>query len=151
MKERRDVGLDMSKLSSIMIVGCPDSDVNNIMHGLEAKRVKRCSSGEEAINELDRIQPDIIFMDVVLEGMTGLEATRWIKEHQPDVKIIMVSRKLNRAIMETGMEVGVDGYLEVDACQHIITKAAQTVLSGQSWFAYALSYLSWKDSYSLAS
>lgn len=42
--------------------------------------VASLSSGEEIINQFRDVSPHVILMDIFLKGMTGIEATRWIKK-----------------------------------------------------------------------
>jgi DNA-binding NarL/FixJ family response regulator len=48
-------------------------------------------SGEEAVNFANSHNPDIFLIDIVMAGMSGIEATRWIKEQTPSVKVILIS------------------------------------------------------------
>jgi DNA-binding NarL/FixJ family response regulator len=49
------------------------------------------SSGEEVVNRFKEFAPHVILMDIMMGGMNGLEATRWIKEQDSQIKIIIVS------------------------------------------------------------
>lgn len=55
------------------------------------------SSGEQAITVFPSLTPDVILMDIMMGGMTGIEATRWIKEQDSNVKIILISSEIKRA------------------------------------------------------
>jgi DNA-binding NarL/FixJ family response regulator len=52
------------------------------------------SSGEEAVNFVSENPPDVFLLDIVMAGMTGIEAARWIKEQTPQVKIILISSEV---------------------------------------------------------
>ena len=41
------------------------------------------SSGEEAVNFAREFEPDVFVLDIMMSGMTGIEAARWIKEQSP--------------------------------------------------------------------
>lgn len=53
--------------------------------------VGQASSGEEAISLVKDLSPDIVFMDIRMPGIGGLEATRRILARQPETKVIVVS------------------------------------------------------------
>jgi DNA-binding NarL/FixJ family response regulator len=72
--------------------------------------VGSASSGEEAINEVAALNPDVILMDIMLKGMTGIEATKWIKEQYPDVKVILLSMEVSKQFVTAGIQSGIDGY-----------------------------------------
>ena len=69
------------------------------------------SSGEDAINAVRENRPDVILMDILMGGMTGIEATRWIKGDDPTIKVVMLSMEISREYVSAGIQSGVDGYL----------------------------------------
>src|SRR5690606_16402783 len=49
------------------------------------------SSAEDALKKIDAFRPEIVLMDINLPGMSGIEATARLKQHLPDVKVVMVT------------------------------------------------------------
>lgn len=105
------------------------------------------SSGEEAINLPDMLQPDIYLMDIVMKGMSGIEATRWIKEQNPGAKVILISSEVNKDFVTAGIESGIDGYLPKDIDQEHLLHSIRTVSGGGKYFSQEVMSLVFEDFY----
>lgn len=105
-------------------------------------------SGEEAVNEVRQNRPDLILMDIMMGGMTGIEATRWIKEFDPTVKIILVTMEISKEYVSAGIKSGVDGYLPKDIDKQTLLEAVRTVYKGGRFFNDAIMKLVFEDFYS---
>jgi DNA-binding NarL/FixJ family response regulator len=105
------------------------------------------SSGEEAINIASAHKPDVILMDIMMGGMTGIEATRWIKEQSNTVKIIIVSMEVKRELISAGIKSGIDGYLPKDSDKETLVDAIRTVHRGGRYFNEAITSLIFEDFY----
>ena len=118
----------------------------NQIEGIEV--VGGLSSGEEAVNLFKTYNPDIILMDIVMgSGMTGLEATRWIKEQNASMKIIIISSEIKKEFVSTGIKCGIDGYLPKDTDKGTLIEAIRTVSSGSKYFNKAITNLIFEDFY----
>jgi DNA-binding NarL/FixJ family response regulator len=106
-----------------------------------------CSSGEEAINTFSEYKPDVILMDIMMKGMTGLEATRWIKEQNGSIKIIIISSEIRKEFVSNGIKCGIDGYLPKDVEKAILIEAIRTVVENKKYFNAAVTSLVFEDFY----
>lgn len=107
--------------------------------------VGEMSNGEEAVNFVNENPPDVFLLDIVMAGMTGIEAARWIKEQTPQVKIILISSEVNKDFISAGIKSGVDGYLNKDIDQKTLTTAIQTVVKGERYFSPEITALVFQD------
>ena len=117
----------------------------NQAEGIEV--VGSVPSGEEAINIFPSLKPDIILMDIMMGGMTGIEATRWIKEQDNTVKVILISSEIKKELVTAGIQCGIDGYLPKDVDQTILIEAIRTVKDGGRYFNEAITNLVFEDFY----
>lgn len=94
--------------------------------------VGEAESGEEALFLCKELKPDVILMDVKMEGMGGIEATRMIVQHHRTVKVIGLSTFANQKIISGMIGSGARGYLLKDISAADLIDAIQRVNSGET-------------------
>lgn len=98
--------------------------LNNIRDIEIAGNVK---SGVEAMSQYRNMDPDIIFMDMILNDMTGLEAARWIREQTKKIRIVLFSFELRLEFLLAGIDLGINGYLQKNADKETIENAIRAL------------------------
>jgi CheY-like chemotaxis protein len=68
-------------------------------------------SGEEALEGLTESRPDLVTLDVVLEGMDGIETLRRLKKRLPDVPVVMISGHGHARTIVEAMQLGASDFL----------------------------------------
>lgn len=113
-----------------------------LMASLEAVEgfevVGEASDGEEAVRMAERLQPDVILMDVSMPGMNGIEATREIVRQSPHIGILMLTMFDDDASVFSAMRAGARGYLLKGAHKQEIVRALQAVGGGEAIFSSAI-------------
>jgi DNA-binding NarL/FixJ family response regulator len=109
--------------------------------------VANFSSGEEIVNQFRDVNPHVILMDIFLKGMTGIEATRWIKERNESVKIILLSGEIKKDLVTAGIQAGIDGYLPKDIDRKALINAIRVVAKGEKYFNETIATLVFEDFY----
>jgi DNA-binding NarL/FixJ family response regulator len=94
--------------------------------------VGEAGSGEEAVNAAGKLHPDVVFMDVRMPGMGGIEAARAIRQTSPDTRIILFTVDETRASISEAIQAGVSGYLLKDASAQELVNAARLAVEGKA-------------------
>ncbi len=103
----------MSKLgASILVVDDEREILRALQRSLTAHgyKVFTARSGEEAIEAFARNRPDLLLLDLLLPGMSGLEVTRWVRERS-NVPIIVLSVKEAERDKVEALDLGADDYV----------------------------------------
>ncbi len=73
--------------------------------------VAEAKDGEEAIDKYDSHRPDLVTMDITMDGMNGLEAAERILKKDPAAKIIMVTALGEDEVMSKAIKLGVKDFI----------------------------------------
>jgi DNA-binding NarL/FixJ family response regulator len=98
----------------------------------EVEIVGEAKSGEEAVERVKELTPDVVFMDVRMPGMSGIQATKDIQSAKPDTKVILFTVEESRAAIADAIRAGVSGYLLKDVSAGELIQAAKLALEGKA-------------------
>jgi NarL family two-component system response regulator LiaR len=93
--------------------------------------VGEASSGAEGIRLAQQYRPDIVLMDLVMEGMDGIEATRRLLQLYPECKVIVLTSFLDDEKMYPVIEAGAFSYLLKTSRASEIAQAIRSAAKGQ--------------------
>jgi DNA-binding NarL/FixJ family response regulator len=94
--------------------------------------VGEAATGEEAVERARELTPDVVFMDVRMPGMDGIEATRRIRQAAPTTKVILITIDESRGAISEAIQAGVSGYLLKDASPDALVDAARNAIEGNA-------------------
>ena len=92
--------------------------------------VGTASDGAEAIDMAANLHPDIVLMDLKMPRCDGVEATRSLRERQPDVKVVVLTTYADDRSVIEALQAGARGYLTKDAGGDQIWQGLQQVFHG---------------------
>jgi DNA-binding NarL/FixJ family response regulator len=101
-----------------------------LLDGIEL--VGTASDGEEALALAAQQSPDIVLMDLRMPRMDGIEATRRMREQQPDVRVIALTTFADDESVLGALRAGARGYLTKDAGADDIRAAIFAVAAGEA-------------------
>jgi DNA-binding NarL/FixJ family response regulator len=98
----------------------------------EVEVVGEASTGEEAVQRVSELHPDVVFMDVRMPGMGGIEATRIIRDESPKTRVILFTVDESRQVIGEAIQAGVSGYLLKDVSAQELVTAARLALEDKA-------------------
>ncbi len=92
--------------------------------------MKSYSSGEEALEHLPVLQPNVVIMDIQLPGMTGIECTLQLKAKAPEIQVLVFTVFGDSDLVFKALEAGASGYLLKRTPRQEIVDAVKDVWFG---------------------
>jgi len=103
------------------------------------KVVGEAGDGLQALEMVEKVQPQVLVIDVVMPGLTGLEVTQRVKRQWPAVKVIILSMQNNEAYVVSALKSGASGYILKDTGPEELVDAIRTVVKGERYLSKQLS------------
>ena len=109
-----------------------------VRHGLkllidgqpDMKVIAEASDGATAVQRALAVRPDVVVMDISMPGTNGLVATRSLKQQQPDIAVITLTRHGDDAYLQELLRAGVSGYVLKQSAPVELLQAIRVAAAG---------------------
>jgi DNA-binding NarL/FixJ family response regulator len=95
--------------------------------------VGEAASGQEAIDVVDQLRPDVVLMDLGLPEIGGITVTERITAAHPDLRVIVITLYDDEESVRAALHSGASGYVVKDASPDQIIAAIQAAEAGALW------------------
>ena len=107
--------------------------------------IGEAETGEDGISMIPELKPDIVLMDLGLPGINGIDATKKVKEHNNNIKVIILTSHNNEEEVWSALGAGANAYclkdIEPDRLIHVV----ESVYDGAAWLDPAIAHIVLKE------
>ena len=103
--------------------------LEDVLKGTDYEIAAYCRSGEDAIKQYAEVQPDLVTMDIIMQGMDGLDAAEVILKNNPQARIVMISSLAYDDTFERARAIGAKGFVDKPFHQEKLLKVFEQALS----------------------
>src|SRR4030043_1399712 len=96
--------------------------------GLEL--IGEAAGGYEAIELVEKNQPDVLVLDISMPDLDGISVTRTLKQNYPDLHILILTLHEDEALLKEAIKAGASGYILKRAAESELISAIRVVLRG---------------------
>ncbi len=101
--------------------------------------VGEARDGREAVRQVERLQPDVVLMDLSMPLLNGIEATRQIKKLNRRTRVIILSMHSQHRFVSELLGLGASGFLVKESTGADIVKAIEAAMKGDTYLSPCLS------------
>ena len=100
--------------------------------------VGEAETGEEGVDMVKRLRPDVVLMDLGLPGMDGVEATQQIKAYDPSIQVVILTSHENEEEVLAALGAGANAYCLKDIPSSRLIEVIKSVHEGAAWLDPAI-------------
>jgi DNA-binding NarL/FixJ family response regulator len=115
------------------------SGFRSLLEKLGVQVVGEASDGNQVIQLIQTLDPEIVLMDIGMPGLNGLEATTRVTQQFPKVRVIILSMHASVEYARRAVRAGSVGYLLKDSTAAELDQAIQAVARGESYLCSRVS------------
>ena len=96
--------------------------------------VCEAGNGQEAVDCVKRLQPDVLVMDIRMPVLDGLAATQQITNLSVSTRVILISTDIGKFVVKQAVAVGAQGFVPKDEVGTLLLSAIEAVYRGETFF-----------------
>jgi two-component system response regulator NreC len=91
--------------------------------------------GLEAVRVTEQVKPDVVVLDLMMPGLSGLEVLRILRERSPRTRIVILSMHGSRAFVAQALQNGATGYVLKDSTEEDLSHAVREAAAGRRFLS----------------
>jgi two-component system response regulator NreC len=91
--------------------------------------------GLDTVREVERLQPDVLVLDLMMPGLSGLEVLRIIRQRSPRTRVVVLSMHNNNAFVVTALKEGATGYVLKGSEEQNLVHAVREAVAGRRFLS----------------
>ena len=95
--------------------------------------IARCSDGEEALQTVRKLTPDILILEIRMAGMDGLECLRQLKQEKLPTRVVFLTAMVDEDQALEAIRLGAGGVVLKEMAPHLLLLCVRKVHAGQQW------------------
>ncbi|MBE9042896.1 response regulator transcription factor [Pleurocapsales cyanobacterium LEGE 10410] len=96
----------------------------------EIEIVGTAQDGQTAIAQVEKLQPDIVLLDIEMPKMNGITATKYICKYSPNTRVIVITGHKDKSYLTQALQAGASGYLFKDSLGENLQQAIYSLSRG---------------------
>lgn len=97
--------------------------------------IAEAKNGHEAISSIEKQRPDVVLMDINIDGKLDVATTEQIKQRWPQIKVVAFSMHEEAQVIKRMLKAGASGYLLKNAHHNELVRAVEAVTRGESYYS----------------
>jgi len=101
--------------------------------------IGEAGDGLETMSLVERLQPQVLVLDLLMPGLSGLEVARQVRQRAPETRVIVLSMHANEAYVLEALRHGAAAYVLKETSSAELVQAVRTVAAGRRYLSRPLS------------
>jgi two-component system response regulator NreC len=97
--------------------------------------VGEAGDGLETIRQVERAQPDVLILDLMMPGLSGLEVLRIVRQRSPRTRVVVLSMHSSNAFVVTALKNGATGYVLKGGEEENLVRAVREAVAGRRFLS----------------
>jgi DNA-binding NarL/FixJ family response regulator len=103
--------------------------------GEDLRVIGEVDDGQELLELLEEVNPDLIILDISMPNLNGLEAAQRLKRSHPQVKILFLSMHKKQAYVQQARSLGAEGYILKEEMDQALLSAIRQIQAGETYIS----------------
>jgi len=97
--------------------------------------VGEASDGLDTVRLVERLKPDVLVLDLMMSGLSGLEALRILRERVAETRVVVLSMHSNKAFIAEALKIGATGYVLKGGTEDDLIRAVRDAAAGKRFLS----------------
>ena len=96
------------------------------------------ANGRQAVEQVQKLKPDLVIMDIAMPALNGIEATHQVRESCPSMKVVILSMYSSSEHISRALQAGALGYVMKESAGKELVEAVRAVYVGRLYFSQTI-------------